>query len=82
MRYSRGVLAAQLIQIEQVAATAHRIFHRDDLSPLAIGAQLAAGEVGVAQVNLDPIGLGLAAIEVGTGPERIGGMGRLDGVEM
>ncbi|MNF67403.1 hypothetical protein D3C84_492150 [compost metagenome] len=74
-----GILTVQLGHVEQVAAAAHRIFHRDNLAPLTIATELSFHQVGVAQVKLDLIGLGPALVELLTRPEFVCRMGEAGG---
>lgn len=58
-----AVLHAQLVDVEQVAATGQRIEHGDDLAPLAIRTQQTGDQRGVAGIDIDAVSLGAALVE-------------------
>lgn len=69
--FVRAVLHAQLVEVEQVTAAAHRIFHGDYLAVLPVCAQQAGGQIAVGQVDVHLIGFIAPTVEQRTGPERI-----------
>ena len=69
--FVRAVLHAQLVEVEQVTAAAHRIFHGDYLAVLPVCAQQAGGQIVVGQVDVHLIGFVAPTVEQRTGPERI-----------
>lgn len=69
--FVRAVLHAQLVEVEQVTAAAHRIFHSDYLAVLPVCAQQAGGQIAVGQVDVHLIGFVAPSVEQRTGPERI-----------
>lgn len=70
--FVRAVLHAQLVEVEQVTAAAHRILHGDDLAVLPVRAEQAARKVAVGQVNIHLVRFGTAPVKQRAGPERIG----------
>lgn len=72
--FVRAVLHAQLVEVEQVTAAPHRIFHGDYLAVLPVCAQQAGGQIAVGQVDVHLIGFVAPSVEQRTGPERIGAL--------
>ena len=69
--FVRAVLHAQLVEVEQVTAAAHRIFHGDYLPVLPVCAQQAGGQIAVGQVDVHLVSFVAPTVEQRTGPERI-----------
>ncbi|MPN53485.1 hypothetical protein SDC9_201149 [bioreactor metagenome] len=76
MVFVRAVLHAQLVQVEQVAAAAHRILDGDDLAVLAVRAKQARGQIVVGKINIHLVRFCAAPVEQRAGPERIGAVGQ------
>lgn len=74
--FVRAVLHAQLVEVEQVTAAAHRIFHGDYLAVLPVCAQQAGGQIAVGQVDVHLVSFVAPTVEQRTGPERISTVGQ------
>ena len=69
--FVRAVLHAQLVDIKQVTAAAHRIFHGDNLAILPVRAEQTRGQAAVSQVNIHLVRFCAAPVEQCAGPEWI-----------